>query len=202
MGRIMKLKEWHIRLFVVIGLFIFHTVHAQDSTKHTLWPQHIKVQFAGGIGLFSVGAGWSNKRQWFEGDIFYDYVPKSIGGVAIHSFTGKATFYPLPSFGKKKIQLRLLSAGLLINYTLGKQYFGFTPANYPYDYYGFPTSLHSGAFLGGEISRKLGRKGIRKAGLYYEVISFDKELISYLNNRNALTISDIINLGIGLKLEF
>ncbi len=196
----MKLKKWNTRSFAVIGLFIFHTVQAQDSARGRLWPDHIKIQFAGGIGLFSIAAGWSNKKQWLEGDIFYGYVPEYAGGVTIHSFTGKATFHLLPLSDKKKTQIQLLSAGLLINYTPGKQYFGFTPANYPFDYYNFPTSLHVGAFLGGGISRKFGTKGIRKAGLYYEVITFDKELISYIGNRNSLRISDIINVGIGLKI--
>jgi hypothetical protein len=199
---IMKLKEWNIKLLaIVVGLLIFHKAGAQDSTKHKLRPDYIKIQFAGGIGFFSVGAGWANKKQWLEGDIYYGYVPKSVGGINIHAFTGKLTVHPIPPVGKKQIQLRLLSAGVLLNYTLGKQYFGFTPSNYPYEYYGFPTSLHAAAFLGGGISRKLGKKATRKAGLYYEVITFDREFISYWDNRKALSISDIINVGIGLKLE-
>lgn len=196
------MKEWYIKLLVIMGLLVFKTADAQDSAKHQLWPDHIKIQFAGGIGFFSVGAGWSNKKQWLEGDIYYGYVPKAVGGINIHSFTGKVTVHPVPAVGRKKIQLRLFSAGVLINYTLGKQYFGFTPSNYPYEYYNFPTSLHAGGFVGGEVSRKLGDKTVKKAGLYYEVITFDRELISYLDNHKALRISDIINLGVGLKLEF
>jgi hypothetical protein len=196
----MKLKKWNISL-LLIALMAVQGAYTQDSAKHSLLPDHLKLQFAGGIGFLSIGAGYSNKKQWLETDVYYGYVPKSIGGVTIHSLTGKLSVFPI-KFNFKNYQLKPFSIGLLVNYTLGKQYFGFTPENYPFNYYGFPTSLHAGAFVGGQVNKKLKEKKPKQIGLYYEVISFDSEIISYLGNKNSLKFSDIINIGFGIKAAF
>ena len=196
----MKLRKWNISLPLLFCVFA-QTVRSQDSVRHWLLPDHLKVQFAGGIGMVSIGAGYNNKKQWLEGDIYYGYVPQSIGGLTIHSITGKMTISPV-KIESKNFQTKPFSIGVLVNYTFGKQYFGFTPANYPFEYYGFPTSLHAGAFIGGQVSKKLRKKNLKQIGLYYEVISFDSELVSYIGNKNSLKISDIITIGTGVKLEF
>ena len=54
-------------------------------------------------------------------------------------------------------------------------------------------------FFGGQLTKRVKGKRIRRLGVYYEVITFDSELISYINNRNTLKVSDIINIGIGVK---
>lgn len=198
----MKLRKWNIRL----GILAFlggATVNAQDSTekRNRLLPDHMKVQFAGGTGMLSIGAGYANKKQWLEGDLFYGYVPKSVGGLPIHSLTGKLTAFPF-KMNFSNMRVRPLGFGLMANYTFGKQYFGFTPHNYPFEYYGFPTSLHAGAFVGGQLNFNRRQKKTKQVGLYYEVITFDSELISYLGNKGSLKIGDIINIGFGARVGF
>ena len=193
-----------LRKFYISGLFFFllliDGVFAQDGKGKTLFPHHIKAQFAGGIGLASIAAGYSNKNETIEGDIFYGYVPESAGGVKIHALTAKMTSFIIKPVVLKKVQVRPLSLGFFISYTFGKQYFGFTPENYPYDYYGLPTSLHSAVFIGGQIQRQFS-KG-KSVGLYYELISFDREIISFVNNTRSLDITDILNIALGLKYSF
>lgn len=197
----MHWKGWHIKILMTLLLLNGRELHAQQSAKHRWWPDHVKLQYAGGIGFLSVGAGYENKKQWLEGDLYYGYVPESIGGVSIHTLTGKLSLFPLPAIGQG-VQWKPLSVGVLVSHTFGKQYFGFTPANYPYDYYSFPTSFHAGAFLGGQINKVIKEKTIQQLGLYYEVLTFDKEFISYLNNRSSLEFSDVINVGVGIKVGF
>jgi hypothetical protein len=197
----MRLKGLYTDVLLILLALSVQDLHAQDTARHWLWPDHYKLQFAGGIGFFSVGAGYENKKQWLEGDLFYGYVPGSVGGVSIHALTGKVSVFPLPVLGNS-VQVKPLAIGLMLSYSFGKQYFGFTPSNYPYDYYGFPTSFHAGAFLGGQINKIVKGTKLKQVGLYYEVITFDKEFISYLNNRNALKLSDVINIGAGIKVGF
>jgi hypothetical protein len=196
----MKLKRWTFRSSGQLLLLLFFiNTYGQDSTRHRLWPHQYMLQYAGGIGTVAIGAGYINRKQWLEGDIFYGYIPQSAEGVTIHAFTGKFTA-SLIRIHKDNYQIKPLRTGVLVSYTPGKQYFGFSPENYPFDYYRFPTSLHAGAFVGGQFTKKQSHAKHRQFGFYYELITFDRELISYLNNRKSLAIADIINIGIGCKL--
>lgn len=189
------------RQMLILCLAFCITASGQDSSFNKLRPQHYMLQYAGGIGFFSAGIGYSNKKDWLEGDLYYGYVPKSIGGVTIHAFSGKLGLTPF-SFSKGQYRIKPVTSGIIISYTPGKQYFGFSPDNYPFDYYGFPTSFHAGIFLGGQIMQSKQIEKKNQLGLYYELISFDRQLISFINNFKALKIADIINIGIGIKMSF
>ena len=40
----------------------------------------------------------------------------------------------------------------------------------------------------------------RRLGFYYEILSFDREMVSFIVNTKALSLTDILTLGIGVKL--
>jgi hypothetical protein len=158
-----------------------------------LIPQHLKLQFAGSIGFISAGFGYESPNKKFQGDFFYGYVPESVGGVTIHSVTGKFTWIAVSKEYSRAWRVDFLMAGVLANYAFGKQYFLFSPDNYPYKYYGFPTALHAGIFLGSAVTKK-------KWGLYYEVGSTAKDLLSYVKNTRSLRFDEILNIGIGTRI--
>ena len=199
------LKRFLISTVLLAGLACVCPSAAQDDTTRRpgIVPDHLKVQYAGGIGFFSVAAGYSTRDGKVDGDLYYGYVPKSAGGLYIHALTGKFTYSPIKPLQYGNFRVKPFSTGLFVNYTFGKQYFGFRPENYPYDYYKFPTSLHIGGFVGGEVFREPVRpKPFRHIGVYYELLTFDRLLLSYMNNRNALSLTDIFSLGLGVKLGF
>lgn len=188
-----------VKRYTILLFFqsLFSLVTAQEhKTFHFLVPDHAKLQFAGGIGFLSAGIGYDSRKHNLQGDFYYGYVPESLGGVTIHSVTGKLTWTPLIyRFKKNHVNLDILSLGLLVNYAFGKQYFSFSPEYYPFDYYKFPTSLHAGIFAGGGIRFK-------KLGFYYEVGTTDDELLSYVQNIKSLKFTDILNIGIGVEYSF
>jgi hypothetical protein len=178
---------------------------AQNSTndKHWAVPDFAIIQFAGGIGYLSAGAGYSNKKDKLNFSLFYGFVPESIGGLPIHAATAKLKWMPLKTILLKDFELEPLATGLLVNYTFGKQYFAFSPEHYRFNYYDHPTSLHAGMLLGSGIHTLPTKdKKIKQWGLYYELVSYDVELISYFGNSRTLSLTDILSLGIGLKMKF
>jgi len=165
-------------------------------------PDHIKVQYAGGLGFISIGAGYSNKKQKLEGDLYYGYLPKSIGGVSIHSISAKVTWMPIHSVSIKKYQLEPLMTGLIVNYSFGKQYSSFDPPYYPYRYYSFPTTIHSALFLGSRIGYNFPEQSyVKRISVYYEILSFDREIISLVSNTKSLQLADIFTLSLGIKIN-
>ncbi len=166
-------------------------------------PDHIKVQYAGGMGFISIGAGYNTKNQKLEGDLSYGYLPKSVGGIRIHSISGKVTWIPINSVSIKKYQVEPLMTGLIVNYSFGKQYFSFDPPYYPYRYYSFPTAIHSAIFLGSRVGVNFPTNTfVRRLSLYYEILSFDREIISLASNPKSLQITDIVTLSLGVKVNF
>lgn len=165
-------------------------------------PHHAKAQFAGGIGFLSVGAGYANRKGKLEGDLFYGYVPQSAGGLDIHALTAKVAWWPIKALPISKVELKPLAAGLLVNYTFGKQYFAFNPRYYPFNYYDHPTAVHAGVFIGSQLQTKVRNKVIKQWAVYYELVTFDVELVSYLGNTHSLSPADILSLGIGVKARF
>jgi hypothetical protein len=98
----------HFFLLVITG-----KIFAQKKGFKIKPPDHIKVQYAGGIGFISIGAGYSTKNQKLEGDLSYGYLPKSVGGIRIHSNLWKGHM-DTDSFCKriKKYQVEPLMTGL------------------------------------------------------------------------------------------
>jgi hypothetical protein len=186
-----------MRLFFIFGLLVLVNLLQAQKVKKLKWmmPDHAKLQFAGGIGFVSVGLGYESRNKKFQTDFFYGYVPEKFGGVEIHSVTGKFTWVPLAINLKKNIRLDLFTAGALINYAFGDQYFLFNPEYYPLKYYGMPSSIHFGFFGGGAARWK-------KLSAYYELITFDREISSYVTNIRTLNFFDIWNLGIGVRYQF
>lgn len=183
------------RSILLLSLFVPMLALPQSKGLDKLIPHHASLQFAGGIGFLSAGFGYDSKHKKLQGDLYYGYVPEEIGGVTIHSVTGKITWAPLSHKLSHTIRWHMLTTGLLVNYAFGKEYFLFAPENYPYSYYGFPTAMHVGLFAGGGLLYK-------KTQLYYELGTTDKELLSYINNAQSLRFGDILNLGVGMRVYF
>jgi hypothetical protein len=45
-------------------------------------------------------------------------------------------------------------------------------------------------------------KRIKQWKLYYDLLTYDVELISYIGNKRSLGLVDILTLGIGVKARF
>lgn len=203
---ILKLKKYFFRSSSAMLLFFLLVstgkISAQKKGFKIKPPDHIKIQYAGGLGFISVGAGYSTKNQKLEGDLYYGYLPESIGGVSIHSISGKVTWIPIHSVSIKKYQVEPLMTGLIVNYSFGKQYFSFDPPNYPYRYYSFPTAIHSALFLGSRIGYNFPTQSyVKRISVYYEILSFDREILSFVSNTKSLKITDIVTLALGVKIN-
>ena len=182
------MKGW--LTIICISIFSVCAKAQAEKKKRGIAPHHVKLQFAGTIGFISVGTGYEFAKKKLQADFFYGYVPEKIGGINIHSVTGKLTWLPV-SIQSNKYKFDLLTTGLLVNYAFGKQY-DFSRVSF--NYYGFPTAAHIAFFAGGGISRN-------KSGLYYELGITDRDLISFASNSKGIKFHEIINIGIGARVS-
>jgi hypothetical protein len=187
-------------LVFLVLLLITESSSAQKKNCK-IKPDHLKIQYAGGTGFLTIGAGYANRNKKLEVDLYYGYLPESTGGVSIHSLSGKFIWLPISPIRGKKLRLEPLTTGLVVNYSFGKQYFGFDPPNYPYRYYSFPTAIHSAILIGSRFGFESPPSFMNRLLFYYELLSFDRDIISFLSNPKSLDLPDVITLSLGMRID-
>lgn len=194
-----------------------HTRHTSQSryerrTLHyrnfwsTLVPNHLKLQFAGSIGMISAGVGWHYGRQHdqWETDLLFGYLPKFQSDRAKLTTTLKQSYMPW-NVDIKKMPLTFtpLVCGLFFNTVFGEDFWASEPSKYPKKYYGFSTKIRANVFVGQRINylipeRK--RRYNKSISAYYELSTCDLYLASYFTNHH-IKLKDILSLSFGLRFE-
>ena len=166
----------------------------------SLIPDYMKVQYAGNIGFFSLGTGYSFLKDKINMDVFYGFVPARIGGKDIHMITQKNTLSPISIKLGDSYTFFPLSAGILINFALGDNYVLKWPSHYPQGYYR-PTACYTGEFLGMRLKKKKDYGLAKEWEIYIEVGTLTPYLHACIEN-DYIKIKDILNLAIGSSFHF
>lgn len=166
-----------------------------------LIPTYQKIQFAGSIGVVSIGAGWDyGKRDRWETELLFGLVPRFSSDRAKVTFTIKENFLPWTIQDHKKVSFTPLVCTLFINSVLDNHFWIKEPERYPSNYYKFSTRLRFHAGLGQRINVHLSKKFPNKSiSLCYELTTSDLYLISCLPNK-YIKLKDILSLSVGVKL--
>lgn len=174
-----------------------------NSTRPWFYPDHVVIQFAGNIGLFSAGPGYSFARDKMDAEVLYGVVPAFDGDSPLHIFTGKISYRPWKVQLKNDFVLEPLKFGTGISYSAGSQFHSTWPGRYPKDYYWWTNSYRFTPFFGPTISKKVGSglSLIKRVQAYAELGTNDLALVSFINNKK-LAITEIWNIGLGTRLVF
>ncbi|MFC6996638.1 hypothetical protein [Rufibacter roseus] len=191
--------------FLLIGLLSVQTnaiAQSQAVQEEEYSPYYLKGQFAGSIGLISVGVGKQSFNRRLESDISFGYLPKKFGGDRLYTAAFKSTFFPIKPIEVKAVNWQPLSMGMQISYTFGSDYFASERflARYPNRYYRFSTAFRYYLFAGGQVNFARVEK-LRKFRGYYEVGTMGEYLISYIQNPSYLSPGKIFNLSLGVKMR-
>ncbi len=190
--------------FLLFANLIFINVLANDTTlvKTKIWyiPDYAKVQFAGNIGLLSVGFGYQILNNHLNSEILYGYVPASTSKTEkIHTITLKNTF---PIINKKINEITFSPiTGFTASFETGNNSFLRLPDKYPKDYYS-TNAFHFTFFLGARIHKNfINPKLLNGAELYFELGTVDTYLW-YAIISKQVKINQIVSSAIGINLYF
>ncbi len=201
-------KQWHSKIaFIVLLVHLFNPVDTYgqyskktDSAKYVRFlPDYVKLQFAGGIGLLSIGVGYSFFKEKLEISYFYGYVPKAVSIDDLHSVSLQVTAKFFRFKANKNIEIVPLNVGWFIHHTFGNEYWITLPSHYPAEYYWWSPGRNAGIFLGGEIKTKLLSNKTPASGtaFYARVGSRGLYLTSKFGN-SAIPFRDIVEFGFGV----
>ncbi len=169
-----------------------------------LIPRYEKIQYAGSMGLLSIGMGWDygRKKQW-ESDLLFGYLPRFDGEHGHMTITLKENYIPWKlNVGRSRWMAEPFTVSLYMNKIFGDEFWTREPDKYPDGYYGLATNLRFNLAFGQRIDFKIKPVGLSsRMTLYYELGTNDLYIISYFCNK-YLKFSDIFNLSLGIKFQF
>ncbi|TGD77912.1 hypothetical protein [Hymenobacter wooponensis] len=166
-------------------------------------PRHVVLQTGGGIGMVAAGVGYSLGKDKNELDILVGYVPTKYAGSSLTIATAKYTYSPFVLPVGERWQIRPLTVGGYLSYTHGTVN-DEEKGQYAKGYYWFSTDTRVGPVLGSRLAyrRRTPAGQPRNVAFYYELGSNDLYILSYVQNRKALSVGDILTLSLGLKADF
>ena len=198
----MRIKE--IFIVSIIVLF-FSNSCAQEaiSVKGKSWyvPDYVKAQFAGNIGLVSVGAGYQLFDKVFYTELLYGFVPKSASKADnIHLITIKNTF---PLYRKKIGENLTITpiAGIATTLDIGTNTFTTLPSKYPDGYY-FPTAVHFTLFGGALVHKDFKKPKIFKGVDFYLEFGTVETYLWYALTLKEVNLIDVFSADIGVNFYF
>lgn len=171
-----------------------------------LIPTHTKIQYAGGMGLISLGAGWDyGKNNQWETDVFLGFLPRYSTKENKVTFTLKQNFIPWKvDLGKDNdFFLEPLACGLYVNTIFNGDFWVSEPDKYPNGYYSFSTRMRFNIYIGQRIGYKIpeNRRFFAKSvSLFYELSTNDLYMVSAFSN-SYLKPTDYLRLSFGLKFQ-
>ena len=194
-----------IKLMLLLLLCNFaaaQTLPEQRNAQKWFVPAHIKLQFAGGIGMVSLGVGYSYAKEKMETDLFFGYVPRS-KGKGLNSVTLKTTYIPARIALNNATAIDPFSVSMALNFTPGKNYFLGLPDHYPKKYYWWPSGLRTNLLIGSRLHRDFAKMPLfASADWYWEMGTNDLYVLSRAVNKDAPPVGNLLFLGSGVKWRF
>lgn len=167
-------------------------------------PHYTKIQYAGCIGMMSIGLGWDygKNRRW-ETDFLMGFVPHFESNRAKLTFTLRECFMPWEiNLRQSIVSFHPFRVSLGVNSIVGHEFWNKNPSRYPNGYYFFSTKFHIVGTLGQQWTVNISepkRRAWRAIGFYYDLCTSDPYVLSGFGNR-AIGFKDIFSLSLGLKL--
>lgn len=169
-----------------------------------LVPNQATVQYAGSIGLMSVGVGWHyGRNDHWESELLIGFVPRYHTESFHTTFTIKERYVPWHCRVGKRLTFQPLTAGLFFNTISGDDFWRRLPDRYPKHYYGFSTKVRSNVFFGQRLRYDIpsGKRLLHQAvSVYYEVSTCDLYIVSKATNKNY-PWRQTLSLAFGLRWE-
>ncbi|MDE6862361.1 MAG: hypothetical protein K2J31_06460 [Alistipes sp.] len=167
-----------------------------------LLPTRASIQYAGGMGMFSVGAGWEyGRRGEWATDLFVGFVPASCIDRTYVTATVKQSYVPWSIRCVDRFSIEPFKCGIYLNSVIADEFWLREPSRYPKGYYGFSTKVRAHIFIGQNFRLHLHRCGaLRDISLFWEANTCDLYLISRITNR-YLSPGDYIGLSVGIEFH-
>jgi hypothetical protein len=196
-------KHIFLHCCILIAISTAMAQPVENQNKSMLIPDYLIFNYAGNIGNYGIGAGYSlNKKQNLQLGITYGFTPKYKVAVATHTIAVRGIYLPLTYELKPGLTLSpQMSLGVSYSTAIGKNTWVSQPSVFPEGYYS-STALRFHAGFGGKISYETDNDFfVKKIDLYAEATTNDLYAYYWVIYREVKT-TDIFSLMLGLNFWF
>lgn len=184
------------KLVVLLMILLFPLCSfSADSSKFKIKPYQIQLQYAGNLGLFSVGAGKSFFNDKLNTFLIYGYLPKSIHGVTVHTIALKSSLRYANTELSPVFDLDFYT-GALVLYGITNNTYLVYPDYFPDGYY-ITNAIHASIHIGARLNKIVPYENLQKISFYTELGTIDYQICNAITN-NTIKIFDIWNLCFGV----
>lgn len=188
-------------LLGIVYTFLCIELSAQGFLKRTFTKSSLCVQYAGSIGLYSIGGAAVTDRDKLELGLMFGDLPYAFGG-PVKTFTFKLRYNPFRIRLYKSLVFEPVQTGFFLTQNFADNLDVLWGSKYPKGYYWWPRSLRSHVFLSAQLSYEINNKPIDRIAISFETNTNDLYLYSYFSNTKALSLYDIIFFGISVRVYF
>lgn len=184
--------------------YVKYVQHSQERWMKLI-PNLGTVQYAGNIGMVSLGIGWDyGRKDAWETHVLVGFLPKYHTENFNLTFTLKENYIPWHIGVTDKAVFHPACFTLFFNSIFGDEFWTEEPDRYPSGYYGFSSRIRINLGVGQRLDFNIPvhrRVHAERVSLYYELSVCDLHLVSAIPNKN-ITLGDILRLGIGMQYRF
>lgn len=110
--------------------------HQRYEGWRRLVPTHLKVQYAGGMGVGSVGGGWDfGRKGQYETDLMLGVLPNAYAEDTHLILSLRQSFIPWSKSLNSRCAFEPLSCGIYATFITGEKFWFKEPSHYPGSYY-------------------------------------------------------------------
>lgn len=187
--------------FTILSILLLHVVSsAQNNALKAIVPDHVRLQYAGNMGVLSAGVGYNFVNDRLQVSLMDGFVPASIAGNNINTIALKSSY--------DVVQLQLARktlapyAGLATMFeTSGNGVYKSLPARYIDRKYYQMSAFHVAVFVGGKLALPVGTRQDQKLELYAETGTLDSYIYYYCRNE-ILNFTDMFSMAVGISYHF
>lgn len=187
-------------LTILATLLLYATAPAQNKTLKAIVPDHVRLQYAGNIGLVSAGLGYNFINDRLQLTIMDGFVPASIAGNNINTIALKGSYDILQLHVARKTLAPYAGLATMFE-TSGNGVYKTLPARYIDRKYYQMSAFHLAVFAGGKLALPVGTRQGQKLELYAETGTLDSYIYYYCKNE-ILNFTDMFSMAIGVSYHF
>lgn len=184
--------------FQLFAFLLFDSVSYESSHTHSVKvpiPVYSKMQYAGNIGLGSIGIGTYMFHNKLSVDMSYGYLPASKPSNRVSTLALKPAYH-FVSVKSRAFQWGLYS-GICVTYSLTKNTYINYPDHFPKGYYQ-SNAFHFNPFFGLKIMPRQSSRP-NACSIYSEIGTVDYKIWYALSNKK-ISVLDIWNVCFGITI--
>lgn len=178
-------------------------------------PRQAILQYAGNVGLISMGVGWDYGRHHnWETHLLLGFLPRYNSQRAKVLLTLRESYRPwgirignhrqlVGRSTRADLTYNPLAIGMALNTVFSGEFWTRQPERYPAGYYWFSTRMRFHLTLGQQLTRTFTTDnvlGLHGYAAYIDIGTTELDIIYKIQN-HWVPVRDILHFGVGVKLQ-